>query len=247
MSARARLALVFTSLCLVACSRREGLNFDCKWVPDPAWRIDVRNEAHAQHLLDDIRTAEELAMRYGDRMAGTRQVEMLGIVSRHGGTKNRDLGRQSRQQCVTTLFQSIASTHGIAVADIEQVRPRLAERGFDLTLIIPVALVLAAAVHRFMRWIGNRFGPDEWAGWVVATLFASIVIPLVVITIGGGWAMVVEIIRLGNEHVGNRARIEGLRPHVMATLGIGFAAVWIGSGFTVMRKRADVVRSSSSA
>jgi len=98
-----------------------------------------------------------------------------------------------------------------------------------------------------MRWIGNRFGPDEWAGWVVATVFASIVIPLVVIAIRGGWAIVVEIIRLGNEHVGNRARIEGLRPHVIATLGIGIAAVWIGSCVTVMRKRADVARSSSAS
>jgi len=96
--------------------------------------------------------------------------------------------------------------------------------------------ICGAAIH---RWIRNRFEPDEWAGWVVATMFASVIIPAVVVSIGGGWAFVVEIIRLGNEHVGNRARIEGLRAHVIAVLGIGFAAVWIGSGLAALRKRAE--------
>lgn len=242
MSTGKRTALVLATLWLAACSRRDGLNFDCAWVPDPPSRIDVRADADLQHLLDDIRVAEELGMRYGDRMAGTRLVEILGIVSRHGGTTNRDLGRQSRQQCVATLFGTIATTHGITVADIERVRPRLADRGLDLPITIPVALILLVAVRRFMRWIGSRFAPDEWAGWGVATLFASIVIPAIVITIGGGWAMVVEIIRLGNEHVGNRARIEGLRPHALAVLAVGGAAVWIGSGVTAMRKHADASR-----
>ena len=112
-------------------------------------------------------------MRYGDRVAGWRLVETFGIVSRHGGLKNRELGRQSRQQCVATLFRAIASTHEVAVSDIERVRPRLADRGFDLPVTIPVALLLVVAVKRFMRWIRNRFETDEWAGWVGATLFGS--------------------------------------------------------------------------
>jgi len=157
-----RLAIVFASLCLVACNRREGLNFDCRWVPDPVWQVDVRSQAHVQHLLDDIRVAEELGIRYGDRMAGTRLVETFGIVSRHGGTKNRDLGRQSRQQCVATLFGAITSTHGITVADIERMRPRLADRGFDLPVTIPVALLLAFAVRRFTG--GSGIGSNLTSG-----------------------------------------------------------------------------------
>jgi hypothetical protein len=38
---------------------------------------------------------------------------------------------------------------------------------------------------------------------------------------------------------GNRARIEGLRAHVIAVLGIGIAAVGIGSGIAALRKRAE--------
>ena len=233
------LVLALAALCVCACSRRAGLNFDCKWVPESALRVDLRNESHVQHLLDDIRVAEELGMRYGDRMAGYRLVETFGIVSRHGGVKDRDLGRRSRQQCIATAFGAIASTHEIAVADVERVRSRLAERGLDLAVTIPVALVLVCAVTGFMRWIRNRFETDEWAGWLFATLFASLIIPAVVVAIGGAWTAVVEIVRLGNEHVGERARLEGLRVHMLVVLGVGIAAVWIGSGFTAIRKRAD--------
>ena len=176
-------------------------------------------------------------MRYGDRMAGWRLVETFGIVSRHGGLKNRELGRQARQQCVATLFHAIASTHEVALSDIERVRPRLADRGLDLPVTIPVALLLVLAVRRFMQSIRNRFTADEWAGWVVATLFGSFIIPAIVVAIGLAWAAVVEIVRLGNEHVGNRARVDGLRANVLVVLGIGIAMVWIASGITAIRKR----------
>jgi hypothetical protein len=105
---------VLACIWLSACGRRAGLNFECAWVPDPALRVDVRDESHVRHLLEDIRAAEELAVRYGDQQAGWRLVETFGIVSRHGGVKNGELGRQSRQQCVATLFSTIASAHGIA-------------------------------------------------------------------------------------------------------------------------------------
>jgi hypothetical protein len=240
---RRLLVIVLASLCISACSRRSGLNFDCQWVPDPALRVDLRNESHVQHLLEDIRVAEELGIRYGDRMAGWRLIETFGIVSRHGGLKNRDVGRQSQQQCVATLFRAIASTHGVAVSEIEGVRPRLADRGFDLPVTIPVALLMVFALRRFTRWMRHRFETDEWTGWVVATLFGSCVIPIAVLAIGGAWAVAVEIVRLGNEHVGHRARADGLRANFLVVLGIGIAAVWIGSAITAIRKRADVARS----
>lgn len=181
-------------------------------------------------------------MRYGDRMAGWRVIKTFGIASRHGGLKNRELGRQSRQQCVATLFRAIASTHGVAVSDIERVRPRLADRGFDLPVTIPVALLMVFAVRRFVRWIRNRFDPDERAGWVVATLFGSFIIPAAVVAIGLAWAAAVEIVRLGNEHVGGRARVDGLRANFLVVLGIGIAGVWIASGITAIRKRNAIVR-----
>jgi hypothetical protein len=234
---RRLLAIVLASLFLGACSRREGLNFECTWVPDPPTRVDLQNSSQVSHLVDDLRTAEELAMRYGDRLAGWRQVEILSIVTRHGGLKNRELGRRSRQQCVATLLPLIASTHGVTVADLERVRPRLADRGFDLPVTIPVVLLFAYVLARFIRWIGSRFGNDERMAWGAATLFGSIVIPAVVLAMGGAWAGAVEIVRLGNEHIGQRARFEALLTNFLVMLGVGIVAVWIASATTAIRRR----------
>lgn len=244
-SRRRLVAIALAALCLSACSRREGLNFDCNWVPDPPQRVDLHDASHIQHLLADIRAAEELAIRHGDRMAGWRLVEAFGIVSRHGGLKNRDLelGRQSRQQCVAKLLPVIASTHGVAVSDIESLWPQLSNRGFDLPVTLPLALLFVLALMRFTRWMAHRFETGEWAGWFVATLFGSLIIPTMVVAIGTQWAAAVEIIRLGNEHLGERARMGGLRANFIVMLGIGVAAVWIGSAITAVRKRAEVSNS----
>jgi hypothetical protein len=86
----------------------------------------------------------------------------------------------------------------------------------------------------------DRFETDEWAGWVVATIFGSLIIPAVVIAIGSAWAAAVEIVRLGNEHLGQqRGRVEALRANFLIMIAIGIAAVWIGSVITAMRKSAD--------
>jgi hypothetical protein len=228
---------VLAALCFCGCSRRAGLNFECRWVPDPAVHVDVHDPSDIQHLLGDIGTAEELAIRYGDRLAGYRQIETFGIVSRHGGIKDRDKGRRARQQCLATLFEAIAARHELAAADIERARPRLADRGLDLPLTIPVAVLLILAVQGSIRWIRHRFEADELAGWTIATLFASGLVPAVVVAIGAPWGMLLEIIRLGNEHVGERARLAGLRMHVLVALSVGIAAIWIGSGITLLQTR----------
>jgi hypothetical protein len=234
--------IVLASLCLFGCSRRPGLNFDCKWVPDPAFAVDLRNEAHVQHLLDDIRVAEELDIRYGDRLAGYRLVETFGIVSRHGrdgALKNRNVEREAQHKCLATLFHTMASTHGVTMSDLEGMRPQLAGRGFDLPITLPVLLLLVFALTRFIRWMRNRFEADEWLAWLVASLVGSLFIPTIVLGIGWLWAMLVEIVRVGNEHVGYRERTESLLANFLVMFGIAIVATWIGSATSAIRKRSD--------
>jgi hypothetical protein len=240
------LAIALASLSLCACTRREGLNFDCTWVPELAVRVDLQNPSQVRHLVDDLRTADELAIRYGDRLAGWRAVESFGIVWRHGGLKDRELGWRSRQQCVATLLPLIASRHGVTTADLERVRPQLADRGLDLPVTIPIALVFAYVLARFTRWIGSRFDSDEGAAWVAATVFGSVVIPVVVLAMGSAWAGAVEIVRLGNEHIGQRARVEDLRANFLIMLGFGIVTVWTASAVTAIRKRTTLSLGSDS-
>lgn len=227
--------IVLASFCLSTCSRRDGLNFDCEWVADPTFQIDLGTESHALHLLDDIRAAEELAIRYGDRLAGWRLVDTFGIVSRHGGLENRDAGRLAQQQCIAKLFNTIGSTHGLTVSEIEGVRPRLVERGMDLPVTVPVGLLFAFALRRFTQWLRNRFESDELLAWVIATVIGSVILTSVVLAIGAAWAVLVEILRVGNEHLGHRARTESLRTNFLVMFGIGIAASWIGSTIAAIR------------
>ena len=227
--------LVVASLSLLTCSRRDGLNFDCAWVADPTFHVDLESESHVRHLLDDIRAAEELAIRYGDRIAGWRLVGTFGIVSRHGGLKDRNAGQLAHQKCIATLLNTIASTHGLTVSDVEGVRPRLMQRGIDLPVTVPVALLFAFTLRRFTRWLRSRFEAEEWLGWVVATVIGSIFLTTVVLAIGAAWAVLVEIVRLGNEHVGQRARPESLRANFFVMFGIGIAASWVGSAIAAIR------------
>jgi hypothetical protein len=242
-----RLSLVLVlgaSLSLPACSRREGLNFDCAWPADSTSQVDLQDEAQVQHLLDDLRTAEELAVRYGDRMAGWRLVDTLGIISRHGGATNREAGRLAREQCTGTLFQTIASRHGLTMADIERTRPRLAERGIDLPVTIPVLLMLAFALRQFIRWLRRRFEADEWLGWIVATVMGSVAVPAVVIATGAAWALVVEIVRIGNEHLSFRARPESLRANLLVLFAVGVVATWIACAIAARRQRAEAAKAT---
>ena len=230
---------ILTASLSLACSRRAGLNFDCTWPADSTSHVDLDNEAEVRHLLDDIRTAEELAVRYGDRTAGWRLVNTLGIVSRHGGMTNREAGRLARERCTGALFQTIASRHGLSVADVERMRARLGARGLDLPVTMPVLVLLASALSRFTRWLRSRFDADEWLGWIVATVMGSVIIPGVVIAIGAAWAMVVEIARIGNEHLSFRARPESLRANLLVMFGVGVAASWIACAIAAQRQCAE--------
>lgn len=227
--------IALASLGLSACSRRDGLNFDCQWVADRIFEADLETEPHVRHLLDDIQTAEELAIRYGDGIAGWRLVDTVGIVSRHGGLKNRDAGRLAHQECIARLFDTIASTHGVTLPEIEGLRRRLLERGLDIQVTGPIALIFAITLGRFTRWLRTRFEPDELSAWVIATVIGSVLLTTIVLAIGAAWAVLIEIVRVGNEHLSYRARTASLQRNFLIMFSVGIVLAWISSAWTAIR------------
>jgi len=224
------------------CSRRPGLNIDCRWVADSSVRLDLKSESDIRHALDDIRAAEELAIRYGDRIGGWRLVDTFGIVTRHGGLKDRDAGRKAQQQCLATLLGTIAATHGLTVADIETVRPRLAARGIDLPVTLPIALLFVFALRQFIRWLRSRLEPDELFRWLLATVMGSIVMTAIVLAIGVAWAVLVEIVQIGNEHLSYRGRTTDLRNNFLVMFVAGVALTWASSAIAATRLRTAAAR-----
>src|SRR5678815_66386 len=93
----------FLLILLAGCTRPAGMNFDCAWPNDSFGPLDLRNSVHMQHLVDDIRIAEELEIRHGDKLAGRNMTSMFGVLVRIGGHGPTFGSRAARSECVGLL------------------------------------------------------------------------------------------------------------------------------------------------
>lgn len=230
------------SLGVVGCSRRPGLNFDCAWVPESPFTLNLRDEAHVRHLLDDLQTADELEIRYRDRLAGYRLAETFGIVSRHGknpGAPRRQVDPEVMRRCRETLLEGVTASHAVTRTDIERLRPRLAHRGFDWPVTAPVVGLFLLTLSRFRRWLRQRFAADEWGLCLAVALIGAVVIPSLVLGVGWLWAMGVEIVRVGNEHMGHRARAASLLANFSIMFALGVTATAATGVANALRSRAS--------
>src|SRR5438309_1054861 len=145
--------LLALSICL-GCSMPAGMNDECRW---PASDDERGSRVDQQHLIDDVMVAEELAVRYADARG-----------------KLRPLYVQTRRDCEAKLFGAIAQSHGVTLAKIDQARQRLADRGWDPAVHLPLAVFYVAAALAMARRIRHRFPGDERAAAILTTLFVSV-------------------------------------------------------------------------
>jgi hypothetical protein len=104
-------------------------------------------------------------------------------------------------------MQAIANHHAIRLQDIAAARPLLANRGLDLPVTIPVLLLYGLLAPWGVQRVRSRFADDEPVARGVALLVVSMGIGAAIVVTGGLWSGVVEIIRVGNEHLANRAAL----------------------------------------
>ena len=169
-----------------------GMNDDCNW---PAESGDVRQPS-AEHLMDDVRVVEELALRYADARFDSKAA--------HG---------QLRSGCETKLFAILYTTHDVAPAALADARQQLGRNRWDAAVHLPpIALYLVTAVLS-TSWIRRRFPSEEKVAAIFATLFGSLILAIVFVAFGHLWAGVVEMIRVGNTHMSYRAERLGWREH----------------------------------
>jgi hypothetical protein len=184
------LALVLSSLSLSACAIPEGMNDHCEWPHEQSFVLDLQDPGHRRHLIDDVRVAEELGVRFHDTYL------------------NRGHGRpewpQTRDGCDAKLFEVIARTHHVADADVRHARARLAQQ-WDPAMYFPLAALYVTGAFTMARWIRKRFACDEKVASLVAALFASVVLSGSVLALGHLWGGAVEMLRLGNTHMTYRA------------------------------------------
>jgi hypothetical protein len=207
------------------CARRDGMNLVCEWPPDQAFPIDLENNDHAEHLRDDIQIAEELEIRYGDEVGGARPVSVLGVMVRRGSGASRR-PPTARDECRNTLFAIIARTHGLNLDEVLVARGRLGHRGADLAVNIPNAIIYAFLATRVIRRVRQRFEPNERWLFRISIVLVSVVVSVLFLLVGQLLAGVVEIVRVGNEHLSYRAARISWSQHPLEVFVLGVGAFW---------------------
>lgn len=221
-------SVAFSCLMVLVCSgciNRPGMNLECRWPPEEAFGIDLQNPTHVRHLLSDIEVADELTIRYRDEKGGRRPRPRLGIQFRTSGSPRPS--NEWAEECRRLLIQAIVDHHGIRPEDIAAARPRLAERGLDLPVTSPVLLLYGLLAPWGLRRVRSRFADDEPIARGVALIVVSIVVGAVIVVAGGFWSGVVEIVRVGNEHVANRAALIAWPARAPAVFVVSVFAFWI--------------------
>jgi hypothetical protein len=150
-------------LCCIGCEPRAGMNSSCIWPFEPVSLIDSSRDSDRRHLVDDVRIAEELAIRYAD-----------------GKGKLRPDSLQIRSGCEDRLFAAIAHAHGLSLTQVLQSRQRLDDATFDWVATLPVVLIYVIGSWTMAGWIARRFSPD--GGWV-AVVGAGLVSVMITITV----------------------------------------------------------------
>jgi hypothetical protein len=203
---------LFVMLLGMGCSMPRGMNDHCNW---PAGSAHEHERTGQPHLVADARVAEELAMRYADRRYDSKAA--------HG---------RLRSECEAKLFEQIAISHGVTLAAVEQARRDLAANRWDAPVHLPLAAFYIAAAALLARSIRRRFPPDEKVAAVLATLFISVVLAIVVQVLGHLWDGVVEMIRVGNTHMSHRVERLGWRQYSEEVFVLTLVAFWCGVLFS---------------
>ena len=237
-------AVCVTVLTCSGCINRPGMNLECRWPPEEVFRIDLQNPKHVRHLLSDIEVADELTIRYRDEKGGRSPRPRLGIQFRTRGSPRPS--NEWAQRCQSQLIQAIVDHHGIRPEEIAAIRPRLAERGLDLPVTIPMLFLYGLLAPIGLRRIRSRFADDERIARCIALLGMSIAVGAGTVVAGGLWSGIVEIIRVGNEHLSNRAALiawPGRAPFVFV---VSVAAFWILTFVTRQRPTEGYSQASDS-
>jgi hypothetical protein len=193
--------LLLIGLSSTACIRRPGMNSDCAWPPEVARPLDLHNEADRRHLVLDAEVAEELVDRYRFHVPN------------------------EQPACEKRLADIVARTHSVTVADVSRARDRIAERGLNLLVNVPIAVLFVFAALGAMRRIERRFRDEPLLGAIIL-LLASVALAGLFVMVGEFWTSVLQMIRVGSQHVGGRlARLPWMR-HEGKIFFIGVALFW---------------------
>ena len=161
-------------------------------------------------LIDEVRRAEDIAIRYAD------------------GRGYREGWRQTRENCEATLFADIAASRGLALEAVLSARAQLASRAFDWAVNLPIAVLAIAMSWLLCRRILRRFH-GEPIPLFIAVVLVSAVFAAGIVAVGQLWAAAVETLRIGNGHLSYRAARIPWAGHRLETFILAALTMWIAA------------------
>ena len=194
--------LLLIGFASAACILPPGMNTDCVWPLEASRSLDLTHGADARHLILDAELIEELVDRY------------------------RFHQPNDQPACEERLSDVVARTHSITVSDVARARDRISEKGLNLPVNVPMAVLFIVAASGVIRKIERRFD-DERLPAIIALVMASVVLSALILLVGEFWTSIVQMIRVGSQHVGGRVARLPWNRHEPQIFGIGIVAFWI--------------------
>jgi hypothetical protein len=181
--------------------------------------LNLRYPTDQRHLRDDAQFAEELAIRYSDRLR-----KAQGFVDAH----------EKRDEWMAQLLAQIAALHQV---NTDEVIHAASERDTVLDFILvclPMAIFLGLFAYHLCGGIFRSI--DSKASMTLVIFIASVLASACGVLVGEMWALAVETLRIGNAHLSFRtARIpwSNERGYVFA---VGLVIFWLIAVFQYWRR-----------
>ncbi len=210
---------VFLLLCITmyGCAHGERPAANCKWPTETPATLNLRDRTDQRHLRDDALRAEDLAIRYADSVNAPHSGHFEGFL----------VYNQTRDSCMTALFDAVARNHAVPPDDV---RTSLTRRpvSADLAIMLSFAICYAFLAYSMSGQLARNFPFEEgYAAPVVATIVASVVISLSGVLVGEWYSLAAENIRVGSGHLSYRIGRIPWNQHRPGLFLIGVVLFWL--------------------
>jgi hypothetical protein len=221
-------SVLVVALSASSCVARSRINANCEWTAEPPSQLDIRRSPDVNHLVGDVTVAEDLAVRYADVTRGHRSGHFAGA----------DAYTAARERCLATLFATVATTHGV---DLQQVRDVRGQRPFavDVTVSLSFAVLYFIFSAVVAGTVFRSFPVDEPTPAVVASLVAAVALSACGVIAFGLFAAVLEVVRIGNAHLSLRADRLPWAHHTLLLFAIGVLVFSAAAAFQYRRHHRD--------
>lgn len=189
---RGEASVVALAACLAAagCLPPARINAACGWTDDVRSLSPPGEPRRRAHLIEDVRVAKDLGIRYADAFAGRMNTPAWG---------------RAQAWCTARSLAEIVRAHQVSRAELADVA-RARELWIDLLAVfLPMTVLLLIAWRAVVTRVVRDYDPTDRA--VTAGVLATLA-PLgagVALVLTQVWGTLVEQLRLRDEHISYRA------------------------------------------